>query len=364
MQQDARRIIFHVDLDAFYVSVEAREKPSLRGLPVVVGADPEQGRGRGVVIACSYEARKFGLRSGMPISRAWRLCPSAVYLRPNFELYERVSEEVMETLRGFADSFEQTGIDEAFLDVSGRAGNASEAEQLALVVKQTVRQVHGLSSSIGIGPNKSSAKIASDMRKPDGLTVVPLDSAAAFIAPLPVSVIPGVGKKTQTFLRERGVESIAQLQAVPGKQLLAWFGKTGVWLWGVVHAQERIPVRGREMPKSLAVERTFREDVHDFEKVYSEAGDAAHELRGRVLHAMVRFRVAGIKIRFSHFETHTRERTLPGYTDSEEILRTTAAELLKEFESRSEGVRLVGVRVSGLERDSLRIESFDGQSRA
>lgn len=358
MQNEIGRIIFHVDLDAFYVSVEVRENPSLRGLPVVVGADPEGGKGRGVVITCSYAARRFGLRSGMPISRAWKLCPSAVYLPPNFALYERVSKEVMGTLKGFADSFEQTGIDEAFLDVTGRADGETEAEQLALIVKRAVREAHGLSCSVGIGPNKSSAKIASDLRKPDGLTLVPLGSAAAFLAPLPVSVISGVGKKTKAFLNERGIETIGQLQAVPGKQLMAWFGKTGVWLWGVAHAQERIPVRAREMPKSLAVERTFREDVFDFQKVYAEAADAAHELGGRVVRAMVRFRVVGIKIRFSHFETHTRERTLPGYTDSEDALRATALDLLKEFEPRGEGVRLVGTRVSGLERDAERLESF------
>ncbi len=357
MEQETRRTIFHVDLDAFYVSVEARENPALRGAAVVVGADPEQGKGRGVVITCSYEARRFGLRSGMPISRAWKLCPSAVYLRPNFALYERVSEEVMGTLKQFGE-FEQTGIDEAFLDVSGRATSPEEAEQLALVVKRTVRNVHGLSSSIGIGPNKSSAKIASDLHKPDGLTVVPLDSPSAFLAPLPVSVIPGVGKKTQAFLKDHGVETIAQLQAVPGKQLMTWFGKTGVWLWGVAHAQERIPVRARDMPKSLAVERTFREDVHDFGRVHSEAEDAAHELHDRVKQAGVRFRVTGIKIRFTHFETHTRERTLPAYTDSEGVLKENAKDLLEEFASRGEGVRLVGVRVSGLERDSSKTETL------
>ena len=187
--------------------------------------------------------------------------------------------------------------------------------------------------------------------------MVPLDSPSAFLAPLPVSVIPGVGKKTQAFLKEHGVETIAQLQAVPGKQLMTWFGKTGVWLWGVAHAQERMPVRARDMPKSLAVERTFREDVHDFGRVYSEAEDAARELHDRVKQAGVRFRVAGIKIRFTHFETHTRERTLPSYTDGEEVLKENAKELLGEFESRGEGVRLVGVRVSGLERDSSNTET-------
>jgi DNA polymerase IV (archaeal DinB-like DNA polymerase) len=358
MGQETRRIIFHVDLDAFYVSVEVRENPSLRGRPVVVGADPEQGKGRGVVVTCSYEARRFGLRSGMPISRAWKLCPTAVYLRPNLGLYERVSKEVMGTLKTFGDSFEQTGIDEAFLDVTGRVKDAPEARQLALVVKQAVKDLHGLSCSIGIGPNKSSAKIASDRQKPDGLTLVPLDSPAAFLAPLAVSVIPGVGKKTESFLRERGVETIGQLQDVPGKQLISWFGKTGVWLWGVAHAQERMPVLARNAPKSLAVERTFREDAVEFGRVYSEAEDAAHELIGRVIQAGVRFRVAGIKIRFSHFETHTRERTLVSHTDREEVLVQTARDLLAEFEHRNERVRLVGVRVSGLEPNSATAETL------
>lgn len=358
MQTVPSRTIFHVDLDAFYVSVEARETPTLRGLPVVVGADPEQGKGRGVVITCSYEARRYGLRSGMPISRAWKLCPSAVYLRPNFELYERVSREVMGTLRGFADAFEQTGIDEAFLDVTSRAEGTDEATELALLIKRSVRELHSLGCSIGIGPNKSTAKIASDVQKPDGLTVVPVGGAADFLAPLPISVIPGVGRKTQSFLKERGVATIADLQAVPGKQLMQWFGKTGVWLWGVVHAQEQIPVRAREMPKSLSVERTFREDVDDFARVYAEAKDAARELSERLREGGFKFKVAGIKIRFQGFQTFTRERSLPMFTDSEARLQEMATALLREFEARAEPVRLVGVRVATLERDAFESLSF------
>lgn len=342
------RTIFHLDLDAFYVSVEVRREPSLRGLPVVVGADPEEGKGRGVVVTCSYEARAFGLRSGMPISRAWKLCPEAVYLRPDLDLYERTSRDVMNTLREFADSFEQTGIDEAFMDVSGSVSSSNEARELALLVKRRVRDQYSLTCSIGIGPNKSTAKIASDLQKPDGLTVVPSDSAAEFLAPLSVSVIPGVGKKTQAFLSDRGVHKIADLQAVPGKQLMQWFGKTGVWLWGVVHAQERIPVRPREMPKSLSVERTFREDVEDFARVYTEAMDAARELSDRLREGGFKFKVAGIKIRFQGFQTFTRERSLPSYTDSEVRLQEMARSLLAEFEGRNEPVRLVGVRVATL----------------
>ena len=352
MQAASRRTIFHVDLDAYYVSVEAREDSSLRGRPVVVGADPEAGKGRGVVVTCSYEARRFGLKSGMPISRAWKLCPTAVYLRPRMELYERVSRQVMGTLKEFAGSFEQTGIDEAFLDVSGRVREADEARALASLIKEALKERHSLTCSIGVGPNKSTAKVASDLQKPDGLTIVPPDGAASFLAPLSVSVIPGVGKKTQGFLRDRGIEKVGDLQSVPGKQLMQWFGKTGVWLWGVVHAQEQIPVRPREMPKSLSAERTFREDEQDFGEVRQALSDAARELAGRVKKGGFKFRVAGIKIRFRGFQTYTREQTLPSFTDSEATLRETASALLGEFDTRDRAVRLIGVRVANIVKEA------------
>lgn len=355
--QPARRSILHVDLDAFYVSAEVREHPELKGLPVVVGADPQGGAGRGVVVACSYESRKFGLRSGMPISKAFRLCPQAKYIPPDWGLYERVSEEVMATLRTFAEAFEQGSIDEAYLDVTKRAGDQDSARRLALDVKQAVKVKHGLTCSVGVGPNKSSAKIASDRNKPDGLTVVPFDRVAEFLAPLPVGVVPGIGRKTEEFLNEKGVATIAQLQQLDGKQLLSWFGKNGVWLWGVIHGQENVEVRQQEIAKSLSVERTFHDDVKDFRLVRKEAADGAYELMRRVRSAGYAYRVAGIKIRFKGFETHTRERTLVSHTDSEEPLLGAVDSLLDEFESKGEPVRLVGVRVADIQR------SVSGPSR-
>jgi DNA polymerase IV (DinB-like DNA polymerase) len=359
----ANRFILHVDLDAFYVSVETRENTKLRGLPVVVGADPENGKGRGVVVACSYEARRFGLRSGMPISIAFRLCPQATYMRPNWELYERASERVMETLKGFGDEFEQASIDEAFLDVSGRAKTPEATRTLALEIKGAVKQRHQLTCSIGIAQNKSSAKIASDRNKPDGLTLVPPGGVEAFLATLPVAAVPGVGKKTQEFLKEKGIERIEQLQQVEGKQLLSWFGKNGVWLWGVVHGQESIEVRQRELPKSLSVERTFKQDVLDFNAVRSEALDAASELIRRVSSSRLIYKVGGIKIRFRGFETHTREKSLPGHTDSEEVLRRIVESLLREFEGKERPVRLVGVRVADLRRTGSESARLDDWAR-
>jgi len=346
------RAILHVDLDAFYVSAEVMEHPELKGLPVVVGADPEGGKGRGVVVACSYEARKFGLRSGMPISRAYRLCPQAKYVRPDWGLYERVSEEVMATLRTFADKFEQSSIDEAFLDVSSRGAEAESATRVAREVKRAVKQKHGLTCSIGVAPNKSAAKIASDRNKPDGMTVVPFDEVSTFLAPLPVGVVPGIGPKTRDFLREKGIETIGQLQELDGKQLLSWFGKNGVWLWGVIHGEENVEVRQQEMPKSLSVERTFKEDVTDFRRVRKEAADGAYELMRRVKSAGYSYKVAGIKIRFRGFETHTREKTLVSHTDSEGSLLDAVERLLDEFEAEGRPVRLVGVRVADIQRSS------------
>jgi DNA polymerase IV (DinB-like DNA polymerase) len=351
MQREARAIL-HVDLDAFYVSAEVREHPELKGLPVVVGADPEGGKGRGVVVACSYEARKFGLRSGMPISMAYRLCPQARYVRPNWGLYEKVSEEVMATLRAFADKFEQASIDEAFLDVTSRGSNEESARKVALEVKEAVMERHRLTCSVGVGPNKSSAKIASDRNKPDGLTVVPFGDVPGFLAPLPVGVVPGIGRKTGEFLNERGIMTIGQLQQLDGKQLLSWFGKNGVWLWGVIHGEENVEVRQQEMPKSLSVERTFKEDVGDFREVRKEAADGAAELMRRVKSAGYSYKVAGVKIRFQGFETHTREKTLVSHTDSEGPLLEAVSVLLDEFETTGKPVRLIGVRVADIQRST------------
>jgi DNA polymerase IV (archaeal DinB-like DNA polymerase) len=363
MSQNGWRAIFHVDLDAFYVSVEVKDDPSLKGLPVVVGADPEGGKARGVVMTCSYEARKLGLKSGMPISTAYRLCPNAVYLPPRWERYGEMSTQVMDLLRRHADKFEQTGIDEAFLDVSDRTKNLEEAKDLARAIKKDIWDSLGITCSIGVAPNKSLAKIASDRQKPDGLTFVPFDDPKGFLTPFPVAVIPGVGTKTQAFLKEKGIVTIGELQKVSGQELLKWFGKTGVWLWGVIQAEERLAVFERDMLKSMSVERTFDEDVEDFERVYAQVDVEVRELAERVRDANLKFKVTGIKIRFKGFQTFTREATLAGFTDSEEALRHEARILLKEFEAKKRPVRLVGVRVSQLKRETAELTRLDEWAR-
>ncbi len=354
---EPQRTIFHVDIDSFYASVEVRDNPSLKGKPLIVGFDPEGGKGRGVVVACSYEARKLGVKSGMPISRAYRIAPDAVYVRPDYRKYTEASARIMKILGGHADELEQVGIDEAFLEVTSSVRSIDQARTLALQIKREIAS-QGLTCSIGIAPNKSSAKIASDLLKPDGLTVVPPTKVAEFLAPLSVDVIPGVGKKTGAFLRERGVETISQLQSLPGKQLVRWFGKNGVWLWGVVHGTERIAVRPRE-PKSLNVEKTFKKDLQDYEAVLKEADLLAHELVRRLRRGNLQFRTVGVKIRFRGFETHTMEKTFPDHSDDLDIVVSSVMSLLKNFEDRKGAVRLVGVRASHIRRKESELSTLD-----
>src|SRR5437899_655407 len=236
-------------MDAFYVSDEQREIPDMNGKPVIVGANSKSGSGRGVVMACSYEAREMGIRSGMPIGMAWRKVPTAVYLRPNYELYGAVSESVINVLRSYADILEHVSIDEAFLDVTSKVHGFDDASGYAARVKAAVREREGLACTIGVGPNKSIAKIASDLAKPDGVKVVRPEEVAAFLDPLPVTKISGVGTKTAELLERVGVRTIGELARFPGAELKKILGKNSVWLWGIARGMEQLPVEERPKPK-------------------------------------------------------------------------------------------------------------------
>ncbi len=356
------RVIFHVDMDAFYVSVERRENPALAGQPVIVGADPQAGRGRGVVMACSYEARALGVRSGMPISMAWKKLPDAVYLPPNYDLYGSVSESVMGILREHADVFEHLSIDEAFLDVTSKVRGFDDAGDYARGVKAAVREREGLACTIGVAPNKSTAKIASDLAKPDGLKVVRPEEVAAFLAPLPVTRISGVGTKTGQVLEHAGVRTIGDLAAFPGSELKKLLGKNAVWLWGIARGIEEMPVEERPDPKSISVERTFDRDVADWSVVLGTLDSIAHNVYLRAKGQGASFQTVGIKIRFEAFQTFLRERKLPSHILDEAALAQVARDLVKEFESRGRKVRLLGIRVTDLVRPNTQqptLTAFD-----
>ena len=334
-------------MDSFYASAEIRRNSDLIGEPVIVGADPRDGKGRGVVVACNYVARSFGVKSGMPISQAWTLCPTAVYLTPDFVYYERLSEGVMGIVHRYSGRFEQVSIDEAFLDVTGEVKSTGEALLLVKRLKEQLKKETGLTCSVGVAESKSAAKIATDLNKPDKVTVVPRGGTRDFLAPLPIRRIPGVGQKTEQVLHELEVVTIGDLQKTEPSLLRARLGRSGVWLWQVANGIEMEEVRERPL-KSLSTERTFYEDTSDWTVVEQVVDELSSELAERAKSYRHSFRRVGIKIRFKGFETHTREKLLPANSEGSKVISAEARALLESFKPGSKKVRLVGVRISGL----------------
>ena len=341
-----KRIIFHLDMDHFYTAVEERLRPELKGNPVIVGADPKEGHGRGVVSTSNYEARKFGVRSGMPISRAWKLCPEGVYLPVNMELYVKVSNRIMEIARNFADKFEQWGIDEAFLDVTSRVKNYAEAEDLAKELKREIFQQEGLTCSIGISYNKLVAKIASDMQKPDGLTTVKEEDAEKFLDTLPVRKLLWVGKKTGETLGEMGIRTIGDLARSDPSTLIEAFGVMGNQLYLMAHGVDRSEVEERSEIKSIGRDLTFQEDTDDFDLILKTLDELAEDVHAEALTHKFYFKTVTVRVRYENFETHTHAKTLPFVTDRLQDLTKTARELLSPYFRPNRKIRLVGVRLS------------------
>jgi len=333
-------------MDHFYTAVEEREHPEYKGKPVVVGADPKEGKGRGVVSTSNYEARKAGVRSGIPISRAWKLCSEAVYLPPNFPLYIKVSNEIMKIARRYADKFEQWGIDEAFLDVSTRVKDFLEAAALARQLKHEVKEKENLTCSIGVGPNKLIAKIASDYQKPDGLTVVKEDEAEAFLAPLPVRRLLWVGRKTETKLKIMGIYTIGDLARYDPTLLAEAFGVMGTQMHLSARGIDRSEVEARTEVKSISHETTFEEDTDDAEAVLETLNGLAAGVAKEVAEQRLFFKTVTVKVRYANFETHTRSKTLPYITNRLQDLQKTARKLLSSYLENNRKIRLIGVRAS------------------
>jgi DNA polymerase IV (DinB-like DNA polymerase) len=295
----------HVDLDAFFAAVEEKNHPEYKGKPIIVGADPKQGSGRGVVSTCNYATRKLGIRSAMPISRAWKLCPQGVYLPVNYELYEQVSSRIMRILRAYADKFEQLGIDEAFLDVSQTTSSFEEAEELARKIKSAIRDEEGLTCSVGIGPNKLVAKIASDHRKPDGLTVIREDSVKQFLRPLSVEKIGGIGKKTKERLNSMGIRTIGDLASYDVTRLRKAFGSWGEEFHRMSQGIDESEIVEEWVTKSYSREHTFQEDTSDKGLIQSTISDLCTDVAAEVARNGFFFRTVTIKIRYEDLDTYT-----------------------------------------------------------
>jgi DNA polymerase IV (DinB-like DNA polymerase) len=340
------RMIFHLDMDHFYTAVEEREHPEYQGKAVIVGADPKQGKGRGVVSTSNYEARKLGVKSGMPISRAWKLCPEGIYLPPDFPLYIKVSNEIMAIASKYADKFEQWGIDEAFLDVSAKVKNYAEAEALAKQIKREILDKEQLTCSIGIGPNKLTAKIASDFQKPNGLTIVKEGEVEQFLAPLPVRRLLWVGRKTEEKLKALGISTIGDLARYDPTVLTETFGVMGIQMHLMARGIDRSEVEPRTEVKSISHETTFEEDTADADTVLKALDALSEEVCKEALNQRLFFKTVTVKVRYENFETHTRSKTLPFMTNRVQDLKKTAKELLQVYLRHDRKIRLIGVRVS------------------
>jgi DNA polymerase-4 len=346
------RTILHVDLDAFFASVEQRDNPELRGRPVIVGG-PGGEYARGVVSAASYEARDFGIHSAMSLREAYRRCPHGVFLPVHGRRYQAASRDVMNVLRRYTPVVEPISIDEAFLDVTGSAALFGDGASIARQIKRAVRDEVGLTVSVGVARTKLVAKIASDLRKPDGLVVVPPGEEAAFLAPLPISRLWGVGEKTAVALAEYSVRTIGDLAALPPDLIERRFGKHGASLVGRARGIDPDPVHEGDPAKSVGHEHTFDVDTSDPEVIERTLLAMSDGVAGRLRSAGVRAGTVSVKIRDSRFHTITRQRTLSEPTDLTEPIFRTALELARP-EVRGMRVRLLGVTASNLgEREQL-----------
>lgn len=329
-------------MDYFFAQVEERENPQFRGKPVVVGADPKAGKGRGVVSTANYEARKYGIHSAMPISKAYQLCPQAVFLPVNMPLYSKVSEGIMEIVRKYSPMFEQVSLDEAYLDISFLK-DYKRAELLAEKLKKEILRREKLTATVGIGANKLIAKMALGKAKPDGLLAIKPEEVKGFLEPLDIEGLPGIGPKTGAKLRAVGVNKIKDLKKLSQAKLKEMFGKWGEGIYERARGIDESPVTSERIIKSVGKEHTFEKDTRDpeiifrtFDKIIKGVGD---ELLGQ-------FRTITVVCRFSGFETHTKSKTLKVPTKDLAILKKESKKLLLRFLlENKKPVRLVGLRV-------------------
>lgn len=354
------RVILHVDMDAFFAAVEQRDHPDYKGKPVIVGADPKGGQGRGVVSTCSYEARKFGIHSAMPINQAFKRCPHGIYVPPNGPLYKQVSDEIFRIFRRYTDLVEPLSIDEAFLDVTGSARIYGDGPEIARRIKKDIVSEEQLTCSIGVAPNKYLAKIASDLEKPDGLVIVYPDKIEAFLHPLDIGRLWGAGEKTQKLLKNMGIKTFGDLARYPKEFLEMRFGKAGIHFYNLAHGIDNRQVEPLHEVKSISNEHTFEHDVNDISELYKLimylSDKVGHRLRGQKITA----KTVHLKLRYDDFKTITRNKTLPNYTDLTEIIYETVLELFKHNYQKGRKVRLIGVGVSGFgKNEGEQLNLFD-----
>lgn len=347
-------------MDAFYASVEQRDHPEWQGKPVIVGGAPD---GRGVVATASYEARKFGVHSAMPSARAKRMCPHGIFVRPRFDVYRSVSKQIREIFAEYTDLIEPLSLDEAYLDVTeNKKGNPS-ATLLAKEIKDLIRKRTNLSSSAGVAPNKFLAKIASDMHKPDGLTVITPDMAEEFIATLPIGRFHGIGRVTEEKMKSLGIQNGAELKTWSEADLVAHFGKVGSFYYQIARGIDLREVNADRIRKSIGAEETFSEDLGNLKDMERQLDAIAQDVAGRLEKYHTGGRTVTLKVRYADFQRVTRSTTPGGFIRDAESLATLSKNMLPLTDAEKRKVRLLGITVSGLEIaeivDGRQLDLFD-----
>ncbi len=359
------RTFLHIDMDAFFAAVEELDHPAWRGKPVIVGSDPAHGRGRGVVSTASYAARTYGVGSAMPISRAWKRCPHGIYVRPRMGRYMEVSEKIMAIFRSFTPEVQPTSLDEAFLDATGSTRLFGGAVSIAGRIKETILGETGLTCSVGISRIKSVAKIASDMEKPDGLTVVLEGTEKVFLAPLDVRRLWGVGQKAARVLAGAGIYKVGELQGRSKAELYRLFGKAaGAHYFNMAHAIDPREVNVEETAVSISHETTFLSDIQDRSTILRTLLWLADKVAARLRKHGVQGRVITLKYRTGDFKTFTRRVTLPDPAGDTNTIYETALRLAAKLEGRGKRVRLLGIGLSRLEPEKgVQQDLFDERGK-
>lgn len=339
------RLIMHVDMDAFFASVEQRDFPELRGKPVIVGGSPSE---RGVVAAASYEVRKFGVRSAMPTSQALRECPEAILRPPRFSAYREASQAIHAIFCELTEKIEPVSLDEAYLDLTGQVVDFQHALSISRRLKKDIHDRIFLTASVGVGPNKFLAKIASDYRKPDGLFIIKPEEALNFLEPLPVRVVPGVGPKTDHRLKLMEIRTIGQLRERTVEELQEFLGrKHGERLHQLAQGVDDAPVVSSRSPKSVSQERTFSHDMSDKEAMGAVLAELAEMVSQRLKKKKLKARTIGIKVRFDDFRIATRSTTMDEPDDGTDIIAEIAKGMLDRLPLQGMKIRLLGVRTAG-----------------
>lgn len=340
------RLIIHIDMDAFFASVEQRDHPELRGKPLAVGGDGA----RGVVAAASYEARVFGVFSAMSSKVAKRKCPDLIFVRARFEVYREVSHQVREILQSYTDLVEPLSLDEAYVDISARARDINEAIDIAQEIKDKIKEKTVLTASAGVSVNKFLAKIASDYDKPNGLYVIPAESVSAFVAQLPIEKFHGIGKVTAAKMKKLGIYKGGDLRQWDKASLIRKFGKLGNYYYHIAQGIDNREVNPNRIRKSIGAERTFAQDLYHKSDMLVQLEPIAIEVWDR-LQKQKRFgKTLTLKVKFSDFKQITRSKTLPYAIDKFSLIQKIYQELLASIQGEESGVRLLGLQISNLEK--------------